>query len=141
MCVAFYDCTIATHYNAESSVVTMKAFGRLRSGCSLHPVGMFATRQILIRTSRAYRLLHSWTSPSLDLPIPFVIENSGRSVQSYDIFSRLLKERIICLNGPVHDSMSAVITAQLLFLEAEDPEKPIYLYINSPGGTFHPFHL
>lgn len=56
-------------------------------------------------------------------------------MQSYDIFSRLLKERIICLNGPVHDNMSAVITAQLLFLEAENPEKAITLYINSPGGS------
>lgn len=52
-----------------------------------------------------------------------------------DIFSRLLKERIICLNGPVHDGLSAVIVAQLLFLEAEDPKKPINLYINSPGGS------
>lgn len=52
-----------------------------------------------------------------------------------DIFSRLLKERIICLNGPVHDGLSAVIVAQLLFLEAENPEKPINLYINSPGGS------
>lgn len=71
----------------------------------------------------------------MNLPIPFVIENTGRSIQSYDIFSRLLKERIICLNGPVNDNMSAVITAQLLFLEAENPEKPITLYINSPGGA------
>lgn len=70
-----------------------------------------------------------------DIPIPYVIENTGRSMQSYDIFSRLLKERIICLNGPVHDNMSAVITAQLLFLEAENPEKAITLYINSPGGS------
>ncbi|KAL0640818.1 hypothetical protein Q9L58_000125 [Maublancomyces gigas] len=53
----------------------------------------------------------------------------------HDIFSRLLKERIICLNGPVHDGLSAVIVAQLLFLEAEDPKKPINLYINSPGGS------
>lgn len=52
-----------------------------------------------------------------------------------DIFSRLLKERIICLNGPVHDGLSAVIVAQLLFLEAEDPKKAINLYINSPGGS------
>lgn len=52
-----------------------------------------------------------------------------------DIFSRLLKERIICLNGPVHDGISAVVVAQLLFLEAENPEKQINLYINSPGGS------
>ncbi|CCG83704.1 protein of unknown function [Taphrina deformans PYCC 5710] len=71
----------------------------------------------------------------MNMPIPFVIENTGRSIQSYDIFSRLLKERIICLNGPVNDNMSAIITAQLLFLEAENPEKAITLYINSPGGS------
>jgi len=56
-------------------------------------------------------------------------------VYSDDIFSRLLKERIICLNGPVHDGISAVVVAQLLFLEAENPEKQINLYINSPGGS------
>lgn len=82
------------------------------------------------------RCFHQQSSPlESNIPIPFVIENTGRSIQSYDIFSRLLKERIICLNGPVHDSMSAVITAQLLFLEAENPEKAITLYINSPGGS------
>lgn len=85
-----------------------------------------AQRQ-LTRLSRR----HSTSS----IPIPFVIENTGRSIQSYDIFSRLLKERIICLNGPVNDDVSAVVTAQLLFLEAENPEKQIYLYINSPGGS------
>ncbi|KAI9312889.1 ATP-dependent Clp protease proteolytic subunit [Dichotomocladium elegans] len=67
--------------------------------------------------------------------IPFVVEQTGRGERSYDIFSRLLKERIICLNGPVNDNVAAVIVAQLLFLEAENPEKPISLYINSPGGS------
>ncbi|KAL7269098.1 hypothetical protein RUND412_008254 [Rhizina undulata] len=69
------------------------------------------------------------------LPTPFVHESVGGGWHSYDIFSRLLKERIVCLNGPVHDGLSAVIVAQLLFLEAENPEKPINLYINSPGGS------
>lgn len=88
------------------------------------------------RTVRPFERSHSvWERPSAGIPIPFVIENTGRSIQSYDIFSRLLKERIICLNGPVHDDMAAVIIAQLLFLESENPEKPIYLYINSPGGS------
>jgi ATP-dependent Clp protease protease subunit len=59
----------------------------------------------------------------------------GRGERSYDIFSRLLKERIICLNGPVTDNVASVIVAQLLFLEAENPEKLISLYINSPGGS------
>ncbi|CAG8499179.1 13557_t:CDS:2 [Dentiscutata heterogama] len=67
--------------------------------------------------------------------IPFVVEQTSRGERSYDIFSRLLKERIVCLNGHVDDSVAAVVVAQLLFLEAENPEKPISLYINSPGGT------
>ena len=66
--------------------------------------------------------------------IPMVVEQSSRGERAYDIYSRLLKERIIFLVGPVNDSVSTLITAQLLFLEAEDPKKEIYLYINSPGG-------
>lgn len=62
-------------------------------------------------------------------------ESVGGGWHSYDIFSRLLKERIICLNGPVHDGLSATIVAQLLFLEGESPDKPISLYINSGGGS------
>jgi len=67
--------------------------------------------------------------------IPMVVERTSRGERSYDIFSRLLKERIIFLNGPVDDHMSHVITAQLLFLESEGPDKDIYMYINSPGGS------
>lgn len=67
--------------------------------------------------------------------IPFVIEQTGRGERSYDIFSRLLKERIVFLGSEVTDSVANLITAQLLFLESEDPEKDIYLYINSPGGS------
>ncbi|KAJ1974005.1 hypothetical protein H4R34_004884 [Dimargaris verticillata] len=67
--------------------------------------------------------------------IPYVVEQTSRGERSYDIFSRLLRERIICLNGEVHDAMASVVVAQLLFLEAENPEKPISLYINSPGGS------
>lgn len=66
--------------------------------------------------------------------IPMVIEQSGRSERAYDIYSRLLKERIIFLGTPIDDTISSLIIAQLLFLEADDPEKDIYLYINSPGG-------
>eukprot|EP00741_Cyanophora_paradoxa_P014262 tig00020780_g13754.t1 len=66
--------------------------------------------------------------------IPIVLEQTARGERSYDIFSRLLKERIICLNGPVTDEMAAVVVAQLLFLESENPEKEIFMYINSPGG-------
>lgn len=67
--------------------------------------------------------------------VPMVIEQSGRGERSFDIFSRLLRERIIFLNGEVNDSVSALVCAQLLFLEAENPQRPIQLYINSPGGV------
>jgi ATP-dependent Clp protease protease subunit len=64
-----------------------------------------------------------------------VVEQSARGERSYDIFSRLLKERIIFISGPIHDGMSTLIVAQLLFLEAENPKKEISIYINSPGGV------
>ncbi|PHM17138.1 MAG: ATP-dependent Clp endopeptidase, proteolytic subunit ClpP [Sulfuricurvum sp. PD_MW2] len=67
--------------------------------------------------------------------IPYVIEKTGRGERSYDIYSRLLKDRIIMLSGEVNDAVSSSIVAQLLFLEAEDPQKDIYFYINSPGGV------
>jgi ATP-dependent Clp protease protease subunit len=67
--------------------------------------------------------------------IPVVIEKTGRGERSYDIYSRLLKDRIVMLSGEIHDEMASSIVAQMLFLEAEDPEKDIYLYINSPGGV------
>ena len=66
--------------------------------------------------------------------IPMVVEQSSKGERAYDIYSRLLKERIIFLTGQINDSIASLITAQLLFLEAEDPKKEIYLYINSPGG-------
>ena len=67
--------------------------------------------------------------------VPMVVEQSSRGERSFDIFSRLLRERIIFLNGPVEDTSSALICAQLLFLEADNPKKEIFLYINSPGGV------
>ncbi|SNR74937.1 ATP-dependent Clp endopeptidase proteolytic subunit ClpP [Desulfurobacterium atlanticum] len=67
--------------------------------------------------------------------IPMVIEQTGRGERAYDIYSRLLKDRIIFLGTPIDDNIANLIIAQLLFLEAEDPEKDIYLYINSPGGV------
>ncbi|RNF34237.1 ATP-dependent Clp protease proteolytic subunit [Paracoccus methylarcula] len=67
--------------------------------------------------------------------VPMVVEQTSRGERSYDIFSRLLKERIIFVSGPVHDGMSTLICAQLLFLEAENPSKDISMYINSPGGV------
>lgn len=67
--------------------------------------------------------------------VPMVVEQTSRGERSYDIFSRMLKERIIFVSGPVHDGMSTLIVAQLLFLEAENPKKDIAMYINSPGGV------
>ncbi|MFN8389215.1 MAG: ATP-dependent Clp endopeptidase proteolytic subunit ClpP [Bdellovibrionota bacterium] len=67
--------------------------------------------------------------------VPYVIEQTGRGERSYDIYSRLLKDRIVFLGSQVNDAVANVITAQLLFLESDDPEKDIYFYINSPGGS------
>ncbi|EEF38617.1 ATP-dependent Clp protease proteolytic subunit 2, mitochondrial [Ricinus communis] len=75
-----------------------------------------------IRNTRAYGL------------VPMVIEHSSRGERAYDIFSRLLKERIVCINGPINDDTAHVVVAQLLFLESENPSKPIHMYLNSPGG-------
>ena len=66
--------------------------------------------------------------------VPMVVEQSNKGERAYDIYSRLLKERIIFLTGQINDNVASLITAQLLFLEAEDPKKEVYLYINSPGG-------
>ena len=78
-------------------------------------------------------------NPALDTQalglVPMVIEQSGRGERAYDIYSRLLKERVIFLVGPVNDQMANLIVAQLLFLESENPDKDISLYINSPGGS------
>jgi ATP-dependent Clp protease protease subunit len=68
---------------------------------------------------------------------PYVIERSSRGERSYDIFSRLLMDRIIFLGTPIDDNVANIVIAQLLFLEAEDPEKDVYLYINSPGGSVY----
>lgn len=79
--------------------------------------------------------MHSdWSPQSLGV-IPMVIEQSGRGERAYDIYSRLLKERVVFLVGPVNDMSANLVVAQLLFLEAENPDKDIFLYINSPGGS------
>ncbi|WP_024790773.1 MULTISPECIES: ATP-dependent Clp endopeptidase proteolytic subunit ClpP [unclassified Lebetimonas] len=71
----------------------------------------------------------------MSILIPTVIEKTGRGERAYDIYSRLLKDRIVMLQGEINDHVSSIIVAQLLFLEAENPEKDIYLYVNSPGGV------
>ena len=73
-------------------------------------------------------------SEHMNTLVPMVVEQSSKGERAYDIYSRLLKERIIFLTGQINDNVASLITAQLLFLEAEDPKKEIYLYINSPGG-------
>lgn len=75
-----------------------------------------------------------WVSPVLMDHVPIVVEQTSRGERSYDIFSRLLKDRIVFLNGPLSDHVANMIVAQFLFLEAEDPDKDIHLYINCPGG-------
>jgi len=67
--------------------------------------------------------------------VPIVIEQTGRGERAYDIYSRLLKERIICLMGPINDDIASLVVAQLLFLQSESSKKPIHMYINSPGGS------
>jgi len=78
--------------------------------------------------------LHKRNPTSLNL-VPTVIEQSGRGERAYDVYSRLLRERIVFLVGPVDDQTASLVVAQLLFLEAENPDKDISLYINSPGGS------
>src|SRR6201998_1992935 len=71
----------------------------------------------------------------MSILVPFVVEQTGRGERSYDIYSRLLKDRIVFLGGQINDEVSNLVTAQLLFLESEDPEREINMYINSPGGS------
>ncbi|MDR5753490.1 MULTISPECIES: ATP-dependent Clp endopeptidase proteolytic subunit ClpP [unclassified Caballeronia] len=80
--------------------------------------------------------LHKRNPTSLNL-VPTVIEQSGRGERAYDVYSRLLRERIVFLVGPVNDQTASLVVAQLLFLEAENPDKDIALYINSPGGSVY----
>ena len=84
--------------------------------------------------SEIYNQTSTKTIQNLGL-VPMVVEQSGRGERSYDIYSRLLKERVIFLVGPVEDYMANLVVAQLLFLESENPDKDISLYINSPGGS------
>lgn len=94
----------------------------------------------LISSSGIRRILQSSRASSSFIAsrsyalIPMVIEHSSRGERAYDIFSRLLKERIVCINGPINDDTAHVVVAQLLFLESENPSKPIHMYLNSPGG-------
>ncbi|XP_064476941.1 ATP-dependent Clp protease proteolytic subunit, mitochondrial-like [Ornithodoros turicata] len=93
-------------------------------------------------TSKLIGLAGHWcknnvhTNPKLFNPlIPIVIEQTGRGERAYDIYSRLLKERIVCVMGPITDELSSLVVAQLLFLQSESNKKPVHMYINSPGGS------
>ena len=77
----------------------------------------------------------SYEEPNMNYYVPMVVERSNRGERAYDIYSRLLKDRIVFVGGSIDDSVANVVVAQLLFLEAEDPDKDIHLYINSPGGV------
>lgn len=83
------------------------------------------------------RVLVSYTEPIMSILIPTVIENEGRYERAYDIYSRLLKDRIIFLGSDVNEATANIVVAQLLFLQAEDPKKDIFFYINSPGGSVY----
>mmetsp|Transcript_17581 Transcript_17581/g.26644 ORF Transcript_17581/g.26644 Transcript_17581/m.26644 type:complete len:134 (-) Transcript_17581:451-852(-) len=83
---------------------------------------------------RLSRSIYRHVTSHRSYTVPIVLEQGALGERSFDIFSRLLRERIICVHGEVTDVMSSLVTAQLLFLESEAPEKPIFMYINSPGG-------
>ena len=87
-----------------------------------------------LRSSRKGKYMSNPVETALNL-VPMVVEQTNRGERAFDIFSRLLKERIIFITGPVEDGMAALVCAQLIFLEAENPKKEIALYINSPGGS------
>ena len=88
------------------------------------------------RSRKGSHTMREPVHPAMNL-VPMVVEQSSRGERAFDIFSRLLRERIVFLNGPIDDGVSALTCAQLLFLEAENPKKEVYLYINSPGGHVH----
>lgn len=131
-------------FSKESDLIKSDFFKFEHSDNRFFSIGQDSTpaSDIDMNTTKILRRLFSSTyfmSESLPIMdtgiVPMVLEQSARGERVYDIFSRLLKERIICLHGPVNDHMSSLITAQLLFLESEDPEKDIHMYINSPGGV------
>lgn len=91
---------------------------------------------IFRRSTRRKRTTRRFTMANIPFHhVPIVVEQSGRGERAFDIYSRLLKERIICLMGPINDITSSLVIAQLLFLQAESSTKPIHMYINSPGGV------
>lgn len=155
--VSFAGCSAHAGVPLRSSDVYSKSIGltfqRRSAGPDMVPVGVgsksiihllhpnhsrLMLRHVLKRTIESNRgaptrFFHA--SSARRTLVPIVIEQTGRGERSYDIYSRLLRERVIMLCGPVHDNLSSLIVAQLLFLEAEESTRPIHLYINSPGGS------
>lgn len=97
-------------------------------------IGTWLLRGLKKTCYLSWRQIHCSSSRAVPM-VPIVIEQTGRGERAYDIYSRLLKERIICLMGPVTDELSSLVVAQLLFLQSESSKKPIHMYINSPGGS------
>ncbi|KAG9661812.1 hypothetical protein KCU64_g2341, partial [Aureobasidium melanogenum] len=123
--------------------MTIPLLPRLSAQCALKTIATTTRAPLTTTAIRSFTSLPPYPPTNRDtparppraaMPMPFVTETVGGGWHTYDIFSRLLKERIICLNGEVDETISASIVAQLLFLEADAPQKPISLYINSPGG-------
>jgi ATP-dependent Clp protease protease subunit len=114
----------------------------LSNSCRFSVLGSFLLREDTRSTMLSFAavstrsfLRSAATTTRRHYTVPIVLEQGALGERSFDIYSRLLRERIICVHGEVTDVMSSLVTAQLLFLEAEAPEKPIFMYINSPGGS------
>ncbi|GAB4842774.1 ATP-dependent Clp protease proteolytic subunit 2, mitochondrial [Ancistrocladus abbreviatus] len=123
----FFSFLSSSHFCLSLSVAMLgvRRFSGVcgRLGFHINPNHSSSSSFVFPQSRRSYSL------------IPIVIEHSSRGERAYDIFSRLLKERIICINGPISDDTAHVVVAQLLFLESENPSKPIHMYLNSPGGA------
>jgi ATP-dependent Clp protease protease subunit len=107
----------------------------LRSQYSKYPLDSNSSHNLVNQAGSSAKPDHMPNQPVQNEIVPMVIEQSGRGERAFDIYSRLLRERIVFLGSQVDDSVASLIMSQLLFLEAEDPEADIYLYINSPGGS------
>ncbi|KAJ4849413.1 ATP-dependent Clp protease proteolytic subunit 2, mitochondrial [Turnera subulata] len=105
------------------------------SSLSLPRRGLIASGARTRPPSSLLRLRCSAAADPIRNLVPTVVEQTSRGERSYDIFSRLLKDRIVCINGPIDDTTAHLVVAQLIFLEAQSPTQPIYMYINSPGGA------
>ena len=122
-------CNIELYFNMFLSIA--QKFGQQASTfCNQQKLASLILPN-LFKSSASQRSYHA-ANGSL---IPIVIEQTGRGERAYDIYSRLLKDRIICLMGPIDDMVASVVVAQLLFLQSESSKKPIHMYINSPGGS------